>query len=207
LALDRFSVVGVSAGGPYALAIAHQLPDRVSRIALCSSMAPMCPPHRSPDVEPRLRVALGALTRAPDACAAVGDGVLPVIRRRPRLITGVIAAHAARSERARLRRPQEQTDAVSSFLDATAHGVRGMIDDYCVVCRDWGFSASEVEAEVHLWHGVRDPLVPIEHALQLAISLPRCRMFFDPDEGHHFFRARLRDILATLEHRGAPAPG
>src|SRR3981081_2972754 len=27
LALDRFSVVGVSAGGPYALAIAHQLPD------------------------------------------------------------------------------------------------------------------------------------------------------------------------------------
>ena len=73
-----------------------------------------------------------------------------------------------------------------------------MIDDYVVACSDWGFSPAEVEAEVHLWHGVRDPLVPIEHALQLAITLRRCRVFFDPDEGHHFFRSRLRTILAVL---------
>ena len=25
----------------------------------------------------------------------------------------------------------------------------------------------------------------------------RCRVFFDPDEGHHFFRRRLREILAV----------
>jgi hypothetical protein len=43
-----------------------------------------------------------------------------------------------------------------------------------------------------------DPLVPIEHALQLSITLPRCRVFLDPDEGHHFFRRRLSTILAML---------
>jgi pimeloyl-ACP methyl ester carboxylesterase len=127
--------------------------------------------------------------------------LLPVLRRRPGLITRVIAAHAARSERARLQAAPEQAAAVSSFLAATVHGVGGMIDDYGVACRDWGFCPREIQVEVHLWHGVRDPLVPIEHALQLAISLPRCRVFFDPDEGHHFFRARLRTILATLEQR------
>jgi len=46
-----------------------------------------------------------------------------------------------------------------------------------------------------------DPLVPVEHALQLAVTLPRCRMFFDPDEGHHFFRRRLPRILALLVGR------
>jgi pimeloyl-ACP methyl ester carboxylesterase len=206
LSLDRFSVVGVSAGGPYALALAHELPDRVSRIAVCSSMAPMCPPHRSADVERRIRLALRLVAEAPDLCAAFGDIVLPVLRRQPRLITRVIAAHASRGEQARLRTPQEQSAAVSSFLAATAHGVRGMIDDYGVACRDWGFSPSEIETEVQLWHGVRDPLVPIEHALQLAISLPRCRVFFDPDEGHHFFRARLKTILATLADQPTDRP-
>ena len=44
-----------------------------------------------------------------------------------------------------------------------------------------------------MWHGGRDPLVPIEHPLQLAVSLPACRIFVDPDEGHHFFRRRLEE--------------
>ncbi|HWF25348.1 MAG TPA: hypothetical protein VG275_07875 [Solirubrobacteraceae bacterium] len=61
--------------------------------------------------------------------------------------------------------------------------------------------ASEVTSEVHLWHGLEDPLVPVEHALQLAVSLPRCRVFLDPDEGHHFFRRRLAKILAVLVGR------
>ena len=80
-----------------------------------------------------------------------------------------------------------------------------MIDDFLVYSRAWGFSASEVETEIHLWHGASDPLVPIEHALQLAVTLPRCRMFIDPDEGHHFFRRRLPRILALLVGRSTSA--
>ena len=33
----------------------------------------------------------------------------------------------------------------------------------------------------------------------------RCRVFFDPDEGHHFFRRRLREILGVLVGRKAGA--
>lgn len=56
----------------------------------------------------------------------------------------------------------------------------------------------EVQPEVHLWHGAGDPLVPAEHALQLAATLPNCRVFVDPEEGHHFFRANLEQILGSL---------
>jgi pimeloyl-ACP methyl ester carboxylesterase len=76
-----------------------------------------------------------------------------------------------------------------------------MIDDYLAYSRRWGFAADEVGAPVDLWHGAQDPLVPLEHALQLAITLPRCRMFFDPAEGHHFFRRRLEEILRVLVGR------
>ena len=47
-------------------------------------------------------------------------------------------------------------------------------------------------------HGGLDPLVPIEHALQLAVSPPACRVSVDPDEGHHFFRRRLEEIMTVL---------
>lgn len=110
----------------------------------------------------------------------------------------VIAAHAAPAERTRLGEPGERLAAASSFLDATAYGVTGMIEDYLTYARGWGFDPREVGGEVHVWHGGLDPLVPVEHALQLAVALPRCSIFLDPDEGHHFFRRRLENILAVL---------
>jgi pimeloyl-ACP methyl ester carboxylesterase len=198
LGLERFAVVGVSAGGPYALAVAHELPERVSQVAVCSSLSPLSALHRTPGMQRRIRLALAAMARAPDLWTTVGDAALPVIRRHPELLTRVIAMHAAPGERRRLREPDERASAATSFLDAASWGVRGLIDDYLVYSREWGFSAGAIEAEVHLWHGLRDPLVPIEHALQLAVTIPHCRVFFDPDEGHHFFRRRLRTILAVL---------
>ena len=201
LELERFMVVGVSAGGPYALAAAHALPDRVARVAVCSSLSHLCAPHRAPGLSARTRLALGILARRPRTCAAIGDGLLPAIRRRPGLLQRVIAAHAAPSERARLRDPAELRAAHASFLDATADGVRGMIEDYLTYSRPWGFAPGDVAAEVQIWHGARDPLVPVEHALQLAVALPRCRVFVDPHEGHHFFRRRLDDILGALVGR------
>jgi pimeloyl-ACP methyl ester carboxylesterase len=198
LGLPRFSLIGVSAGGPYALGAAHQLADRVERVAVCSSLSPLCAPHRTPGMQRRIRLALSFVARSPGLCAALGDSVLPLIRHHPVLLSHVIAAHAAPEERDRLAQPDERCAASTAFLDASAGGVRGMIDDYLTYSRGWGFPVSEVRARVHLWHGVNDPLVPIEHALQLAAALPDCRVFFDADEGHHFFRRRLREILGVL---------
>jgi hypothetical protein len=73
-----------------------------------------------------------------------------------------------------------------------------MIEDCLTYSRGWGFRPEDVEPEVQLLHGGLDPLVPIEHALQLAVSLPACQIFVDPDEGHHFFRRRLEEIMTIL---------
>lgn len=198
LAIERFSVIGVSAGGPYALAIAHSLPRRVDRVALCSSLSPFCRPHQTPQMPWRIRAALAVLAYAPSPCAALGDRAVPVIRRHPELLSRAIAAHAAPQERPRLRDPEERAATCASFLDAAGCGVRGLVDDYLTYSDEWGFSPHELQTEVHLWHGLNDLLVPLEHALQLSIAIPDCRVFLDRDEGHHFFRRRLREILGTL---------
>lgn len=207
LELDRFGVVGVSAGGAYALALAHALPDRVERVALCSGLSPAGPLHRTPGMPLRTAIALRTLARAPGACAAIGDALLPLVRSHPAMVSRMIAMHAAASERAALREPSERRAATASFLEAAAGGVRGMVEDYLTCARHWGFSPAGIDAEVHLWHGLTDRLIRIDDALALAASLPRCRIFVDPDEGHHFFRRRLTEILATLVDGAARRDG
>lgn len=206
LNLRRFAVTGVSAGGPYALAVAHRLPERVTRVGVCSSLSPLCAPHRTPGLKRRMRMPLAALARAPRLTRLVGDALLPVIARHPELVTKVIALHAARGEQARLASADERAAAARSFLDACCGGVGGLVEDYLTYASGWGFEPSEIETDVQLWHGGADPLVPVEHALQLAADLPRCHVFVDPDEGHHFFRARLAMILEALIAAPAQTP-
>ncbi len=213
LRLERFFVVGVSAGGPYALALAHALGERVLGVAVCSSLSPGGAPHRTAGVRRRTRWALAFLAAHPEPCRRVGDLVLPLLTRHPGIVGRVIAAHADPGERARLAREASRTAVCQSFLEAAGGGVDGLIGDYLTYVSGWGFELREVAAEVHIWHGARDPLVPVEHAMQMAAALPRCQVFIDPAEGHHFFRSSLEEILGTLltvqrpARHEAPKPG
>src|SRR5581483_2687169 len=101
LRLTRLDIVGVSAGGPYALAAAHALPELVGRVAVVSSLSPLCALHRTPGMRRRIRISLAMLATAPKTIGAVGDALPPVVQGHRRLISRVIAAHAAPAERER----------------------------------------------------------------------------------------------------------
>jgi pimeloyl-ACP methyl ester carboxylesterase len=85
--------------------------------------------------------------------------------------------------------------AVRSFLEAAQRGVGDMIGDYLVCRGPWGFDPGQIATDVHVWHGMRDQLVPVDHALALATAVPRSRLALDPDDGHFFFRRRVAEIL------------
>lgn len=202
----RFAVVGVSAGGPYALACAHELPERVPVAAVVSGMTQGgC--ARS-DMPLAARLGLRALRARPRACIRAGDVALGVARRHPRLVAGAIRASAPAAERDGVDEAGARERAADRFLAAAGGGVGAMVDDYLLCRRPWGFATQDVRARVQLWHGMQDPLVPVGEALGLAAALPDVQVALDPDEGHFFYRRRLREILAGVAAacRRADAP-
>ena len=85
LGLGRFAVVGVSAGGPYALACARALPERAIATAAVSSLSP-CAPHAGRWMPVHLRLGLRALVRRPDLVARSGVRVMKLLERHPRAL-------------------------------------------------------------------------------------------------------------------------
>jgi pimeloyl-ACP methyl ester carboxylesterase len=204
---ERFAVVGVSAGGPYALACAHELPSRLAAAAVVSSIAPGgCAAAGLPRPA---RLGLRVLRAQPRTCAVLGDALLSIPRRHPRVVGRVIRAGAAPADRPLLAAAEARDAAAVRFLAAARGGVGGMIDDYLVCAGPWGFRLEDVRGRVHLWHGMQDALVPVDQAMHLAAALPNVRVALHPDEGHFFYRRRLREILghlaAAVRSAGSPA--
>lgn len=192
----RFAVVGVSAGGPYALACAHELPKRVRVAAVVGGMTEGgC---ATGDLPVAARLGLQALRVRPQACVQLGDVALGLARRHPRLVARAIRASAPAAEREAVDDAAASERAAARFLAAAAGGVDAMVDDYLLCHGPWGFAPRDVRGLVQLWHGMQDPLVPVDAALGLVAALPNVQVALDPDEGHFFYRRRLREILARV---------
>jgi pimeloyl-ACP methyl ester carboxylesterase len=155
LGWDRFSVIGVSAGAPFALATAWALPERVVAAAAAS---PLAPPG-SPSLRYRMPV---AGFRVPVAGPLAYDVALRALHAR----------------------------------STTAPG--NMVDDLEVCRRPWGFEPREVAVPVFLWHGLRDRLVPVRHALRLAAAMPACVTRLEPRAGHFFFRKVVAEVIESV---------
>jgi pimeloyl-ACP methyl ester carboxylesterase len=90
-------------------------------------------------------------------------------------------------------------DTALRVLDArSATAPRNMVEDYEVCRRPWGFEPGEVNVPVVLWHGLRDRLVPVRHALRLAGALPSCATRLESRAGHFFYAQRVGEILASV---------
>jgi pimeloyl-ACP methyl ester carboxylesterase len=67
-----------------------------------------------------------------------------------------------------------------------------------VLARRWGFDLADLRVPVHIWHGVRDDVIPLTMARYLARSIPGARVRFYADDGHHLLYRHWPEILAAL---------
>lgn len=207
LGLRRVTVIGVSAGGPYALACAHRLAGRVGAVAVCSSVSPLGAPHEVPGLPPRIRLPLALLAARPRWCTRALEHAARLARRHPGLVRRALRIGATAGDGGPRARPVAGGDALDGLLATLDGGVPGLVEDYLISCRPWGFSPADVRTPVCLWHGMQDRIVPVEHAWQLAAALPSCRAAFDPDEGHFFFRRRVGEIAEAVVAAAAVSRG
>jgi pimeloyl-ACP methyl ester carboxylesterase len=197
LGLARFSVIGVSAGAPYALACAATMPDRVAAVGAVSTIPPGFSARRSRRTAPIYRLPLMALRGRPRGIQQVTDPALSLARRRPVALRKLFALGAAAGDRDLLRTNEAREVAARRFLAATARGSWPMIEEFLVCCSPWGFELDSVAPTVHLWHGLRDPIIPIQHADAIRRELPQVWPRFIK-AGHFFLRARIGEVLRPL---------
>ena len=198
LGFDDLAVIGLSGGGPYALAAGYAMPERVKAIGVLGGVAP---------------------TRGDDA---IGGGLVSLATRFAALIPPfrvplgltislVVAAlrpvgRPALAGYARISPPGdravfEREEIKQMFLDDlsdTGGRLRAPVDDVILFTRDWGFSLRDVTPPVKWWHGDADHIVPLAHGQHCVDRLPDAELFVRPGESHLGGFGAAAEVLETL---------
>jgi len=198
LGFDRFAVMGWSAGGPFALACAHRIGDRLTAVASVAGVAPLDWPGCITGLGLGVDRFLFRLARRH---AGVAGRLLAPARWSPSGVIRRLLVHALRASGdadAEFIAASSVGEFADSMLESLRPGGLGTAHDYHLLGGDWGFSPADIETEVFIWHGLDDGLVPSSHARRLADALPSPRLNLVPEHGHFLPRRCMRDLLLAL---------
>ncbi len=199
LGLGELAVIGLSGGGPYALAAGAVLPDRVQAIGVLGGVAPTV----GPDAIDGGLVSFGrhfapaiSVGRVP-----IGMGLSTAIRlAKPFAHRGLdlYARLSPQGDRTLLERPEFKAMFLDDLLNGSRKQCSAPLADLLLFSKDWGFRAADVSVPVTWWHGDADHIVPFAHGEHLVGRLPNAELRVLAGESHLAGLAVGEEILAHL---------
>jgi pimeloyl-ACP methyl ester carboxylesterase len=197
LGIERFAVLGWSAGGPYAAACGFALPERVTAVALVASGIPGDWPGMAREINRMDRVFIRLSVRAPRVARLALRSMGMTAERAPATFRRLSVFSLDEPSRKLV-----MSAPASAFSGPLAEGLRnpvGVLDDYRILGSAWGFEPAEIRPPVHIWQGDTDKMLPSSWAERLAASIPNADLRICPGEGHFLVLSRYPEIFATLK--------
>jgi pimeloyl-ACP methyl ester carboxylesterase len=194
--VDRFAVIGVSGGGPYAVAAAAAMPDRISLLALVAPIGEVA------DVQLRLsrfqRLLFRRLARRPWASRLFFGRLRLMVFRSPDTAYRWLMRRVRAADRELLARSGVRISLQAAMGEGLRPGVEGVAQDLRLCCSPWRLRFADIDVPAIIWQGSDDPVVPPEAAYALARALPNCRLDVIPAAGHYWVFSRFGLILDAV---------
>ena len=200
LGIERFRVLGFSGGGPYALAAAHRLPERVVAAAVVAGGGPVEGKESLAGMNRINRLIFGLARVAPGALRPLVAVQARGMKRRPEKIVEQAARdrHLPQADRDVFSDPRVRELMVAAGPEAFLQGGRAVVQEVGLIARSWGFDPATIEPPVLIWHGDADTHVPVALARAVAARIPGSRLVTYPDEGHFIVPRHWEEILTAL---------
>jgi pimeloyl-ACP methyl ester carboxylesterase len=209
LGLPRFALIGLSGGGPYVLACAHRLRDRVVAGAVLGGVAPARGDDAIPGGMMAVAVALSPLLEA--AREPLGHLMWRLFRTLRPISSEAFDAFIRfmpEGDQVVYRRPEMKSTFLDDLDRASRRQLHAPIYDILQFTRPWGFSLRDVRVPIRFWHGDADPIVPLVHAEHMAALVPDAALRVRAGEGHIGNLDAAHEVLDAILGlwNGAPGP-
>lgn len=207
LGVEQARVIGLSGGGPYALAAGALLGQRVPAVGVLGGVAPT----RGDDAAEGGPLSLAVLAapllsagRIPLGSALTG--LIRVVRPLAGSALDLYAALQPIGDRDLLARPEFKAMFLDDLINGSRFQTSAPLADLVLFTREWGFALRDVTVPVRWWHGDADHIVPLRHGEHCVARLPEATMAVIDGESHLGGLGIARRVMDELMQTGASTP-
>ncbi len=196
LGIEKFALFGPSGGGPYVLACAWQIPERLEAVGVFASVTPNVPEAtvgQSPTVKRLYRFA----ARFPWLARLQMASNSLLVKWLPRLYVRLIRSEFSEFDHEVYARLGLATAMQADRQESFKGFARGVAYDVTIP-GNWPIPLEQISTRVHLWQGEHDISIPPAAARYLADKIPDSVLAMIPDGGHFWVFEHLHEMLDVL---------
>ena len=196
LGIDKFAVFGPSGGGPFALACAWKIPERLTAVGLFGSVSPNVPEATDGAIK-SLRLLWSIANPLFWLIKLQMAATAWVAKKEPEKVAVKIRdLELSESDKLIFDRPEIRNVYKLTFPEAYRQNGIGSAYD-CTFPAKWPIPLSEIKTRVYVWHAEDDQLVG-NMAKYIANKLPNSHLTCLPDAGHLWIVDHIKEVLEPL---------
>lgn len=198
LGIDKFFILGWSAGGPHALACAYKLPDRVISGALVCGLAPPDRPKPYQGYSGALKLVMFLGRNFPKLVYVFRRMVAKLINKPSNDIGDKFVKSLPKVDQKPFENIKVKEMLVADIKEGYKQGGDGPARDDIIINFPWKFDIRKIQVRFDIWQGDKDKNVPLNQGQYQADLLPNSNFHLLKDKGHMLLLDEWKNILIEL---------
>jgi len=198
LGIDKFHVLGWSAGGPHALACAYKIPERVISGAIVSGLAPANRPNPYAGYKGFLRALMILGRRFPSLVYIFRRIAAKQINNPSGEIEDKFVKSLPKMDQIPFENQQVKAMLIADIKEGYKQGGDGPARDDIIINTPWKFEMMNIQTRFDIWQGDIDENVPVNQGKYQAELLPNNSFYLMENKGHMFLLEKWKDVLIQL---------
>ncbi len=196
LGIKKFAVFGPSGGGPYALACAWKIPERLTSIGIFASVGPFIP-ETDKNIAAPVRMMWDKALKLPGLFKLQMKLFAWLARKFPKLYIKMVLKEFSETD----RKVYERLNIAKLIQADRNEGYRqGGIGTWydAMIPGTWSIPLNEIKTKLYLWQGEEDISVPLSMGQYMAEKIPNCEARFIKGVGHLWIFEHLAEMFEKL---------
>ena len=199
LKLEKFSILGVSGGGPYALACARAIPGYLNKVTVACGLGPIDAPNATSGMMLSNRVLFRYGKFFPPVLHLSTFLMVRQLSSKPTKGLKKFVEGLPEPDRLVLSKTDAQDFVAASAVEGVRQGSGPLLEEIGIYSRSWGFKLEDLNVPVSLFQGEVDIDVPPSMARHQASLIPDCEINLYPNDGHFSLLVNhIDEIIASL---------
>lgn len=196
LGMERFSLIGYSAGTPYVLACAGFMPERIRHISLVACMAPVRSVEDLNGMLPLNHTIMKYGHSSPELLREFMTVFLNDLERDSSSYFECVAEHQPMTDINVLKDHEIKQHLLQAFQEAAKDNFHKLCDEIVLCASNWSLDVGCYKGSTSIWHGEDDPLVPIAMGKRVAEHFLNLNEHYLEDEGNYLIYTHWEKVLS-----------
>lgn len=198
LKIDKTSILGVSGGGPFALAFAKRYPEKTEKVTLLSTAVPITVPEIERSISENNRKAFKVARVAPWLMRLNMAGFAMYLKKDAMKLFDKMSYKYCEADKEAVNNPILREAMCANGKYAFVKSSKGYANDVILQSKDWGFDFSSIATKVIIIQCMDDTSSPKEVGYHFDTVLPNCTLHCIEGAGHFWHMMHMDKVFAMI---------